>query len=1200
MKRLPLRPAHTCALLLCLGGCSLLTRHAPPFPPDDASTGQAVVERATWSAPKRVAWDVPDPRGIALPRSEKIAWSETAAPKISVDGYIPFETPPAEESFTIDPVPLAECDLRTLPVLTVTFSTSLLGVPMRTRARPPSIEASATRGILRFGRDQGFSISRTTQLLLDKNGRLWVAGGEGISIFDGEYVSAFGTAQGLASNSPTALMEDASGRVWIGYARDGIDVIDAERGTLSHAGTRQGLPDQRIFGIDRDSAGHVLLCTESGLSILDPQRGRLQHIGALQLPGVGWNAPGSFLLPSADGTLWVDTRQGIAVLSISTGILSRVRLKSGLPLRSGSCCMRDKSGVAWIANREGLDGFDPATMRVLHLGSAQGLPGLPNCVTRDRNGIIWAGCDGTGFAAIDLRERRSSAVGRSEGMSDNAAPTIVCDRDNRLWIGTGANAITMIPPAGMRLMHFGAQLGLGTARISSVLADTPNTIWITASDGPAMLFDTEAGTRKSFALGVTHAMRSANGEIWLSTRNGISVVDAARMSRRGIGLPHGLGGSDVASCTETRDGSVWIATHDGGITVADRAFLHPRRLRSSEGLCGNGANVVLESRDGKIWIGTDGGLDVYSPADGSVRHAALGGLRANAPIAALAQDQRGRIWIGSAGEGLAILDPSDDRVLRFADAGSLPSMQLCSFLEDNGGMWCATSGGLVEFFPATAAYPSQRYGNTAGFPKLAFARLAATRAADGSAWWGVADIVTRMEAGTDPDTATPRAFITGVDVNERHESFLTVSWLRRLLAHRDAADLHRNAMPSKEGEKRDSGYLQKQGITWDGVEGPFLLPRDLRLPWKQDHLAFSFTGGHLDNNAHVQYRYILEGSDDRWSAMTEQPYAEYRNLRPGRHVFTVRCRSGDGRWSPPASFAFVITPPPWQTWWAYSIYALLLVALTVLGARVQKRRLLRKELAAARSRENALLARIAQAENERQEAELSAARDLEQAQRTLLGAQAQLARSARPAPPGQTSADFAHDGQEAGVPAAKPSPGLDGSGTSRPRATELNTLLEDCTQLAYLRMQADDPDFRCAIHRDLMSDLPLLAIAPQDAARMFTTLLDNAFQAVDRKRRAAIGAATYEPGIGVRSAISAGRIEIAVSDNGAGIASAVRGKIFEPYFTTHSAGEGSGLGLSVARDIVAAHAGIITFRSREGVGTEFIISLPLPDGAPSK
>ena len=122
-------------------------------------------------------------------------------------------------------------------------------------------------------------------------------------------------------------------------------------------------------------------------------------------------------------------------------------------------------------------------------------------------------------------------------------------------------------------------------------------------------------------------------------------------------------------------------------------------------------------------------------------------------------------------------------------------------------------------------------------------------------------------------------------------------------------------------------------------------------------------------------------------------------------------------------------------------------------------------------------------------------------------------------------------------------------------------------------------------------------IIPQDIGRVILNLITNAFYVVDEKKKS--GVDNYEPTVTVSTSRSLsfgegrGEVRISVKDNGSGIQQKVLDKIFQPFFTTKPTGQGTGLGLSLSYDIEKAHGGELKVETREGEGSEFIISLPV-------
>jgi signal transduction histidine kinase len=162
------------------------------------------------------------------------------------------------------------------------------------------------------------------------------------------------------------------------------------------------------------------------------------------------------------------------------------------------------------------------------------------------------------------------------------------------------------------------------------------------------------------------------------------------------------------------------------------------------------------------------------------------------------------------------------------------------------------------------------------------------------------------------------------------------------------------------------------------------------------------------------------------------------------------------------------------------------------------------------------------------------------------------------------------------------------SGVKEP--TSINALSEEYLRLAYHGQKAKDKSFSATTKTDFDETVGNIKIIPQDIGRVILNLINNAFYAVDEKRKQNLNG--YEPTVSVSTKKEKDKIEIKVKDNGNGIPKKVLDKIFQPFFTTKPTGQGTGLGLSLSYDIVKAHGGEIKVETKEGEGSEFIIQLP--------
>jgi signal transduction histidine kinase len=166
----------------------------------------------------------------------------------------------------------------------------------------------------------------------------------------------------------------------------------------------------------------------------------------------------------------------------------------------------------------------------------------------------------------------------------------------------------------------------------------------------------------------------------------------------------------------------------------------------------------------------------------------------------------------------------------------------------------------------------------------------------------------------------------------------------------------------------------------------------------------------------------------------------------------------------------------------------------------------------------------------------------------------------------------------------------EGSGEHRP--ADINALLDESLNLAYHGARAEKREFNVTLQRDFDATAGAIELFPQEITRVFLNLISNGFYAVT-KRRAENGNSGFEPLLVASTRNLGDTVEIRIRDNGTGIPEEVREKMFNPFFTTKPAGEGTGLGLSMSHDIIVKqHGGRIDVATEPGQFTEFTILLP--------
>jgi signal transduction histidine kinase len=158
--------------------------------------------------------------------------------------------------------------------------------------------------------------------------------------------------------------------------------------------------------------------------------------------------------------------------------------------------------------------------------------------------------------------------------------------------------------------------------------------------------------------------------------------------------------------------------------------------------------------------------------------------------------------------------------------------------------------------------------------------------------------------------------------------------------------------------------------------------------------------------------------------------------------------------------------------------------------------------------------------------------------------------------------------------------------------SNIPNLVKEYIWLSYHAMRANYKGFNLSIHENYQEGMQPIMVIPQDLSRAILNMMNNACYAVWKKSQTAGG--DYKPEVSVSVEAKDGNVIITLSDNGEGMSEETKKRLFESFYTTKPVGQGTGLGMSITRDIIEQkHGGTLSFDSTEGVGTTFTITIPI-------
>ena len=687
---------------------------------------------------------------------------------------------------------------------------------------------------------------RVMSLLRDKEGRLWVGTEQGLFRQRARGAQGFERVALAADAQPVvqALLQDSGGRVWIGTEQHGAFLWS--EGQPQAQALRitpwQGTPlqDEHVTSISELRPGLVWLAT-LGQGVVEIQLGAAPYGGAEPL-GRGWDARRIRHAPASPGSLADNTVRSL---------------------------FRDRSGLLWLATDRGVSQHDPTQTAVLTVFGLD-LESRPlTSRVSDPASRLSSEPARAGLAGGEAASRTSAEIS-----------WILPAEDGRLWLGTHKHGVAIVDPAG----------------------------------GPSQVLRPDA-PRPLDALPQDIVMALAAGpqrEVYIATKRGLYRADAD--GRRVQRLQ--LAGRDPTASINTlwRDGeTLWIGGSTDGLWTlhlpSGRAEQrNPAATKAADSTADNAAadwrltevriTVLAPGPQGTLWVGTRNGLNRVDPQRGVLTRwlperdnpQALGG----GFITAVHTDSRGRLWVGTFGAGLSIIDKPLEQPLRarrISVAEGLPDDNVNTLIEDGQGrVWASTDSGFALIDPITLNVRSLRASDGVVFP--VYWTGSAARTAQGELVFGGAGGLSIVR----PDAVADWRFMPPVVLTA-----LTVGGQPRRVP--------------------------------DG--------QPLVIPPESNSFSVEFAALDYSDPARLRYATMLQGLDSDWTETDAQHrLLAHAKLPPGDYTLLLRATNRQGLWvNSPLQLPLRVLPAWYQTWWARAAAVLCLLLGGALAMQLRTRRL---------------------------------------------------------------------------------------------------------------------------------------------------------------------------------------------------------------------------------------------------------------------
>jgi signal transduction histidine kinase/DNA-binding response OmpR family regulator/streptogramin lyase len=762
-------------------------------------------------------------------------------------------------------------------------------------------------------------------------------------------------------------------------------------------------------------------------------------------------------------------------------------------------------------------------------------------------------------------------------LSSNEIPYIYTDNSGLFWITTQGGGVNIFNPNQKRFNNYKHKqnnpFSLSGNNVTSVFEDKDGVIWIGTWDGGLNKWDRAKNEFAHYkhipndpsslsSNRVTVIYEDKSGILWVGTWNqGLNKFD--RRTGKFYTYWHDpsnvktISDNLIYSISEDKSGVLWIGTANGGLCTYDRendCFIHFNYKSDSSNILSSthSSSIYLVDKSGTLWISADdGGLISVNLQKNEIVHYKhqpnnLNSL-SNDVVTDVYEDKSGFYWIGTSGGGLNKFDKVNGQFRCYLTKDGLPSDNITGVLEDNNGnLWITTNDGLSKFNPLSESF--RNYDIKDGLSSISLTKGRKVKSGE-------------MILGSDngfivfyPDSIKDNTHIPPV--------FITEFYL----------------------------FNKPVQIGYDSLSGRTILSKSIieikELELNFDDNVFAFEFAALDYHAPLKnkYAYKMEGFDKDWTYTdANRNTATYTNLDPGEYTFRVKGSNNDGYWNEQgASIRIIILPPWWRTNIAYLFYILFIAGIIYFTWRMQLRRI--------RNKHEYEMSRFeAQKLHEVDELKSRFFTNISHEFRTpltlILGPVKQMIEKLKE---GKMKDDLGIVHRNANKLLELVNQLLDIS-----KIESGNMKLQTVPQNIVPLVKALALSFTSYAERKKITlnftsteDKIVVYIDKDKIEKIITNILSNAFKFTPEGGTIEVTVRTDER-----------NSNIIISDTGVGIPKEKISKIFDRFYQVDGSHtreqEGTGVGLSLTKELVELHKGKIEVESEEGKGTTFIVSIPL-------
>ncbi|MFC2110173.1 two-component regulator propeller domain-containing protein [Bacteroidota bacterium] len=772
----------------------------------------------------------------------------------------------------------------------------------------------------------GLSQSSVIAIHQDNLGQIWLGTRDGLNKYDGSNFTVYRNnpidSLSISNNDVLSIEIDSEENIWVG-TYNGLNCYNPKNNSFKrffHSKSEMSLSNNTIWCI-KEIGNEVWIGTAKGLSIYNKKLKKITNCI--------YASPSNFSIPhnnvlriieTNSGDIWVGTAMGLCKL-ISRNGDQFVFEKIGNQLLGKHFFVQDviedAFGDLWIATKsDGLLKYNVITKSLVSYLKKMGNKEIDiRALAFDLEGALWIGSLNGLSVLAKNKELYKVFKNQTEISSLGKIKSIFRDKKGSIWVGTyyrgvniwdvsNTNFITINQNSGKRSLSFDV--------VSSIASDKKDYLYFGTEGGGLTVYNeklnktkfiTTANNKELVSDNIKSLYLSEKGLLWIGTfTEGVSVYNCNTNTfenhRISKDLQDYLKQVGVYAIKKGEGNYVWLGTFDKGLIRYDTDdFSYSQILMdetSSNFLSHKRVRSVLVDCDKRVWVGTQSGLNqiIFKGLNNyRIKHFFFdeSGLSGD-DILTLFEDSRNRIWVGVKEKGLFLFDGEKFKRVEIP-LGNINITSVNSILEDKkGNIWFSSNQGIVkyDFLNKSAIIHDQ----TNGLVSAEYNNNASTSLGANKFFFGGPGGITYFDADA-------------IAVNQYVPQVLLTDF----------------KIKNKSVQVNNESNILTKSIVYT---------KELTLSYDKANFSINFSIPNFINPTNNQYMYRLVGIDNDWIT-TKNTEVNYTIQNPGTYYFEVKGANNDGNWNEtPTRLKINVNPAPWRSVWAFILYAIL-IGLSLYG-----------------------------------------------------------------------------------------------------------------------------------------------------------------------------------------------------------------------------------------------------------------------------